>query len=103
AENNGEVSQKELEKTLGKLLPKPQAFGPFTPPSMAPGLAKNIVAKAGKNGKVTRAGLVAAAEKMFAKADRNKDGKLDEAELAEALRKIVPMPQFGGGRPPSKR
>ena len=63
--------------------------------------AKRIVERAGKGGKVTEARLIAEAEKRFAAADKDKDGKLDEAELAEALRDFVPPPQFGP--PPPKK
>mgnify|MGYP001793896746 CR=1 FL=1 len=58
-------------------------------------MAKRIVERAGKGGKVTEVRLVAEAERRFAAADKDKDGKLDEAELAEALRDLVPPPQFG--------
>lgn len=37
-----------------------------------------------------------------AAADKDKDGTLDEAELAEALRDLVPPPQFGP-RPPAPK
>jgi len=96
ANKQGEVSQDDLEKALDKVVPKPQGFGNFTPPSPAPMLARAVVEKAGKDGKVTEKALLAEAEKIFAKADKNKDGKLDEEELAEGLSELFPQPKFGG-------
>ena len=66
--------------------------------------AKPIVDKAGKDGKVTEKGLLAATEKLFAEADKNKDDLLDEKELSEALNKFLAPPPFGpSGGPPSGR
>jgi spore coat protein CotH/Ca2+-binding EF-hand superfamily protein len=98
-EGKGELDEKALAAGLDKLLPRPGGFGGprggFPGPSQGAGLAKAIVEKTGKNGKVTEAGLVAAAAKLFAEADKNKDGKLDEKELAEGLSKLLPAPRFG--------
>lgn len=96
ADKKGEVSQEALEKVLDKILPRPKGFGDFRPPSPAPMLAKAVIERAGKDGKVTEAALVAEAEKLFAKADKDKDGKLDEDELADGLSELMPAPKFGG-------
>lgn len=77
---------------------------PFGPPpggGLGGMLAKTIVDKAGKDGKVTEKSLLDAAGKIFAEADKNKDNKLDDKELTEALNKLFPPPQFGppGGPP----
>jgi hypothetical protein len=56
------------------------------------------VDRAGKDGKVTQKGLLAASEKLFVEADKNKDGKLDEKELIEGLNKFLAPPP--GGPPP---
>ena len=61
-------------------------------------IQKLIESEAWKNGVFTFALLEGM--KTFA-ADKDKDGKLDEAELAEALRDFVPPPQFGP--PPPKK
>jgi spore coat protein CotH len=130
-EGKGELKQDALADGLNKLLPGPGGprIGPGGSPPGAPGgrpgagppgpggrppfgpppggglggmLAKTIVEKAGKDGKVAEEGLIAAAGKLFAEADKNKDGKLDDKELTEALNKLFPPPQFGppgGGRP----
>jgi Ca2+-binding EF-hand superfamily protein len=101
-EDKGELDQKAVAAGLDKLLPGPRGFdgprgGPFPMQGGGPGAgwARAVVEKAGKNGKVTEASLVAAAVKLFTEADRNRDGKLDERELAEALNKLMPPPQFG--------
>jgi hypothetical protein len=61
--------------------------------------ARSLIEKAGKNGKVNEERLLALAGKIFTEADKNKDGKLDDKELIEALNKL--MPPFGppGGPP----
>jgi hypothetical protein len=61
------------------------------------------VDKAGKDGKITEKGLLAAAEKLFAEADKNKDGQLDEKELTEELNKFLAMPFGPPGGPPGGR
>jgi spore coat protein CotH len=78
---------------------------PFGPPFAGPGAwwAKPIVDKAGKDGKITEKGLLAAAEKLFAEADKNKDGQLDEKELTEELNKFLAMPFGPPGGPPGGR
>jgi hypothetical protein len=80
---------------------------PFGPPGGFGGmLAKTIVEKAGKDGKVNEERFLDAAGKIFTECDKNKDGKLDDKELTEALNKLFPAPQFGppggrGGPPPA--
>lgn len=82
-------------------------FGPYGPDAFRPpggGLggmyARGLMDKAGKDGKVTLERLLAAADKLFSEMDKNKDGKLDDKELPDALGKL--MPPFrppAGGRP----
>ncbi len=108
-DGKGEADQKAMAAGLGKLLPTPAFGGPGFPggrppagfPTLSGMLAKAVVDRAGKGGKVSEAGLLAAAGKLFAEADKNKDGKLDERELAEGLNKLFLPPQFGrpGGGP----
>ncbi len=78
----------------------------FGPPGGLGGMfAQTLVKEAGKDGKVNRERLLALATKRFNEADKNKDGKLDDKELTEALNAL--MPPFGppggpggpGGRP----
>ena len=61
-------------------------------------MARALVEKAGKAGKLTEASLVAAVGKYFVEADKNKDGLLDERELTEELNKLLAMPGFGPRR-----
>jgi hypothetical protein len=95
-EGKGELDQKAIAPGLAKLLPRPGGMGGFPGPggNQAAPLAKVIVEKAGKNGKVTEAGLVAAAARLFAEADKDKDGKLDDGELGGALNRLMPPPPF---------
>jgi len=69
-------------------------------------LARSLIEKAARDGKVTEASLVELAEKLFTEADKDKSGKLDEQELAEAINALFPSPQFGrppgGERPPGR-
>lgn len=62
--------------------------------------ARSLLEKAGKDGKVNEERLLATAAKIFTEVDKNKDGKLDDKELGEALNKL--MPRFGPpGAPPA--
>jgi spore coat protein H len=97
---------------------KPRGQGgapPGGPPAAAPGgrpafappggglggmFARSIVEKAGKDGKVNEERMLSTASKLFAEADKNKDGKLDDKELIDALNKLMPpIGAAGGGRP----
>lgn len=74
------------------------AFGP--PGGLGGMFARTLVAKAGKDGKVNEERLLALEAKVFTEADKNKDGKLDDKELTDALNKL--MPPFGPpGAPPA--
>jgi Ca2+-binding EF-hand superfamily protein len=99
-EGKGELDQKVLIAGLNKLMPRPGGF-PLPGGSAGAAWAQMMIDKAGKDGKVTQASLIAAITKLFGQADKNKDGKVDEKELTEALNKLMPPPQFGppGGRP----
>jgi hypothetical protein len=67
-------------------------------------MARGIIDRAGKDGKVTAVALVKAAEVVFEKMDRNRDGKLDSNELTQALNDVMPRPGFGPpGGPPAGR
>ncbi|MBI3823454.1 MAG: CotH kinase family protein [Planctomycetes bacterium] len=55
-----------------------------------------------KDGKLTRAEFIAGVKKFFTDADKDKKGTLDEAQLGEALTKIIPAPGFPGGKGPPK-
>ncbi len=86
--------------------PGPGGRPMFGPPGGLGGMfAQTLVKEAGKDGKVNRERLLALASKRFTEVDKNKDGKLDDKELTEALNAL--MPPFGppggpggpGGRP----
>lgn len=73
------------------------AFGP--PGGLGGMFARSLIEKAGKDGKVNEERLSALAAKIFTEVDKDKDGKLDDKELGEALNKL--MPRFGPpGAPP---
>jgi spore coat protein H len=96
--------------------PPPGPGGPSGRPGMGPGgrpmfgppgglggmFAQTIVKEAGKDGKVNQKRLLATAAKHFTEADKNKDGKLDDKELTEALNKLMPPfgPPGAPGAPP---
>jgi Ca2+-binding EF-hand superfamily protein len=55
---------------------------------------------ADKDGKLARAELVAGVKKVFAEADKDKKGALDETQLGDAITRILPPPPgFPGGGP----
>lgn len=94
-EKKGHVEEKALADFLTKRLPAPRPGGP------APGvtLVKALFTKASlSDKKLTLPEMQKVAEKLFTDADKDKDGKLDEAELLAAVRRLVPDPGF----PPKK-
>lgn len=124
-QHKGEWTQEMLTEGINKLLPQPPGFGgrpggpppggpgappggpggrpPFGPPGGFGGMfAQTLVKEAGKGGKVNEERLLALAEKRFLEADKNKDGKLDDKELIEAINKLMPPfgPPGGPGGPP---
>jgi hypothetical protein len=96
AEGEGEPDQKAVAAALDRILPGPRFPGGRPPggfPTLGEMLARAVVEKAGKGGKVTETRLLAAAAGLFAEADKDKDGKLDEKEVAEALNRLLRPPQ----------
>jgi len=88
----GKLNQPQLAAGLEKLMPrKPATTG------LAAGLARAIVDHAGTDGRVDEKALLTAAEKLFGKVDRNKDGLLDERELTEGLRQLLATPFVAAG------
>jgi enterochelin esterase-like enzyme len=65
--------------------------------SMGPILAGAIVQRAdtNKDGKVSRAEFLAAAEAMFAELDKDKKGELDQRQLADGITRAMPAPGRG--------
>lgn len=54
-----------------------------------------------RDGKLTQEELAAGIQRFFTEADKGKKGTLDEAQVAEALNRILPQPPgFPGGPPP---
>jgi hypothetical protein len=105
AEGKGQLDEKAVAAGLDKVMPGPRPPGGRPPggfPTLGERLAKVIVEKTGKDGKVTETGLLAAVAKLFAEADKDKDGKLVEREIVEAVNKLMPPPRFPppGGAPP---
>jgi spore coat protein H len=90
-DGKGALDEKSLTAALVKLLPKPHnRTGTRGLPAI---LAKALIERAGKDGKLTADALTAFAEKAFATADLAKSGKADERGVAEALRQLMPQSQ----------
>ncbi|HYT94594.1 MAG TPA: CotH kinase family protein [Gemmataceae bacterium] len=118
----GTLDEKALADGINRLLPPPPGFGPpGGPPKGPPGglpkgpggfrgpgpiLAGSLLKTAGveKGGKIALAEFVKAAEKLFKEADTDRNGYLDEKEIAAAVNRLFPLPPgFGppgvGGAP----
>jgi spore coat protein H len=69
-------------------------FGPGGPGGRGNALAKPLLEAldTDKDGKVTKDELVAGVKKFFADCDKDKKGKLDEKQIAEAINRISPRP-----------
>ncbi len=127
-DKKGKIDEKALAEGLSRVFPAPPGFGPpggpgGPPPGgpMPPGpggpmmfgpvpvLATAIMkrANADKDGTITLAKLVAAAEAMFKECDKDKNGSLDEGEITAGINMLFPPPQFGppggpmGPQPPA--
>lgn len=90
-----EVDEKALVAGLKKLWPK-GAVGPwvglFRQPSPIDRLAKGIVHEAGRGGKVSEACLLAAAERLFVRADAGKAGAIKVPQIEAQLRGLMTPP-----------
>jgi len=85
SEGKGELTEKELSAALARVLPKQAG------PPVAPSLARGLLTQAGGWGrKLTEKGLLAAVEKSFPRFDRDKNGKIDQGELLDALLFVLP-------------
>jgi hypothetical protein len=119
-DRKGTLEEKVLADGLTRLLPRPPGFGPpgvgpgFPPrvgpvgpggPPRSPGatLATVIIKRAGtdRNGQVTLDAFVAAAEALFRECDKDKNGSLDEKEIAAGIELLLPPPP-GFGPPPGR-
>jgi spore coat protein CotH/Ca2+-binding EF-hand superfamily protein len=89
--------------------PAGMGFGPggFRGGGFGPGnfLAKPLMTAidTDKDGKVSKAELIAATKKFFADCDKHHKGSLDEKQIAEWVNRVMPRPEFGrppGGPPP---
>jgi outer membrane protein assembly factor BamB len=102
-DKKGTLDEKQIAEGINRIMPRPGGFGgrpggrggSFGPGTM---LAPAIVKRAGadKDGKVTQAKLIAAAEKLFAEVDKDKKGKLDSDGVAAGINLLSPTPRFGG-------
>jgi Ca2+-binding EF-hand superfamily protein len=98
----GKLSQKEISDRLTAIIPTPPGgyWGSRKPgyelgELFAPGVVRR--ADADKDGKVTQAELVAAAEALFQEYDRDKKGKLGEKEIAKAINRLRTSPENAPG------
>ncbi len=64
--------------------------------ALAPAIIKR--ADTDKDGKITRAEFLAAAEAVFTEIDKDKKGTVDERQLAEAINRLMPAPGRGMAR-----
>jgi mono/diheme cytochrome c family protein len=97
----GKLSQKEISEGLSAIITTPGSFWGSRKPAyglgelFAPGVVRR--ADADKDGKVTQAELVAAAEALFQEYDRDKKGKLGEKEIAKAINWLGTSPENAPG------
>ena len=92
-DKKGRIDEKAIADFLSKHLPDKRP-GEFAQPSLAETLAKALFAKAkpDADNKVTLDEMRRVAEALFAEADKNKDGTLDERELVAILGRLLPTP-----------
>src|SRR5262249_19206397 len=112
----GALDERAIADGINRIFPRPPGFGP--PPGGRPGgadgppggfgpgnfLAGSVVKRcdANKDGKVTLDEMLTAAEALFKEADKDKNGSLDEKEIAAGLGILFPPPP-GFGQPPGGR
>ncbi len=98
------VTEQQLSDTINRIMPAPQGFGGFKPPppkgagpgkGIAAAILKNVGAAADKT--VSREAFLDGAEMLFKHWDKDKNGCLDEKEIADGLSQFVPRPEFGPG------
>jgi enterochelin esterase-like enzyme len=67
---------------------------------IGPALAEALMKRAdtNKDGKVSRAEFLAAAEEVFAQIDKDKKGELDRQQLSDAINRLMPRPGRGPAR-----
>jgi hypothetical protein len=126
-DNKGALTENNLAEGLNRIFPWPGGSGPpgneagrepgdvVDPPQPRPGpfpvgsgpgamIAGHIMKRTGKDkeGKVTLAELIAAAEALFAESDKDKQGKLKEEDVEAGINLLIPRPPgvgASGGRP----
>ncbi len=107
-EEKKELDEKALVEALDQIMPGPRFLGQRPPggfPTLGEQLAKVIVEKAGKSGKVSQERFLEELEKLFDAADRSKTGEIDETILTDQINKLFPAPRFpprGGPPRPGK-
>lgn len=91
------------ERASGKGGFGPGGKGGFGPGGFGPGffMAKSLLdaVDTDKDGKMTKAELLAGIKMFFTDADKNKQGSLNETQLAEELQRILPGPAGIAGAP----
>ncbi len=108
-DNTGTLDEAQLSAGINRIVPRPAGF-PAPPPGgfgMGNFIAAPVLKRAdvAKKGKITLAELVTAAEALFAEADKEKKGSLDEPAIAAAVNALMPPPPAfgpGGFGPPKK-
>jgi Ca2+-binding EF-hand superfamily protein len=106
-DKDGDGRLNKEERQAAREFLKKQGFGKgpggFGMGGFGPGnfLAKPLLEAfdSDKDGKLTKAELVGGLKKVFAAADKDRKGLVDETQLAEALNPLLPPPPFVKGPP----
>lgn len=104
-DSKGAIDEKALAEGLRPLLPRPKGFGQAPTGAAAKfgpavHLAGYVLYRAGdKYGRLTLEALQGLVGKLFAEADKNNDGMLDQRELTAALNALPPVPAVQGPPP----
>jgi hypothetical protein len=118
-DKKGSLDGKQLAEGINRIMPMPKGFGPpggdpaKPPPGPPPGFGPGNVfapailkrAEPDKEGRVSLARLLAAADVLFMEADKEKRGSLDEKQLTAAINRVLaaPPPQFGPAGPGDRK
>lgn len=99
-DNAGRLDAAQIAAGINAILPRPKGFPqPKTGFGMGDLMAGTIVKRAtDKDGNVTLEKFVAAAEALFAEADRQKKGYLEESGVAAGLNLLFAPPQGFGSK-----
>jgi Ca2+-binding EF-hand superfamily protein len=99
-DKQGTLDEKALSDGINRLVPPPPNFGggPAPKDGAGKGVAQAIFKRAGtdKDGKLTHANFMKAAEAFFHECDQDKNGSLDGKEIAAGINQLFPRPPMFG-------